>query len=153
VLIFAGAFDRVLAGWGVLAWSGDRSAGAVAAAYSPAGWGGAWPARFLAVFAFGQLMHYVVWCGFLPAVARHEHQDAARAPLAGSWFRPGRFALVVGASALLVGGLQLRVGAGGRRVYMAVASYHVYLEYPILVLLLAGLVAGRARREQPCPVS
>ena len=33
----------------------------------------------------------------------------------------------------------------------AVASYHVYLEYPILVLLLAGLVAGRGSKGATMP--
>ena len=44
--------------------------------------------------------------------------------------------------ALAVGALQLVTGAEGRRLYSALASYHVYLEYPILALLAAGLVAG-----------
>lgn len=153
LLILAGVFDQVLEGWGVLTWGGDRSAGAVAAAYSPAGWAGPWPARFLAVFAFGQLMHYVVWCGFLPAVGAREHRAAAAAPLAGPAFRAGRFAALVAAAAVAVGVLQLVAGAEGRRVYSALASYHVYLEYPVLVLLLAGLLAARTRKENPWPLS
>lgn len=152
LLILGGRFDQVLEGWGALAWGGDRSAGAVAATYSPAGWAGPWPARFLAVFAFGQLMHYVVWCGFLPVVGAREHRAAARAPLAGPVFRAGRFAALVAGAALVVGALQLLAGAEGRRVYSALASYHVYLEYPILVLLLAGLLAARTPRENPWPL-
>jgi hypothetical protein len=132
---------------GLLAWGGDRSAGAVAAVYSPAGWSGPWPARFLAMFAFGQLMHYVIWCGYLPAVAGQEHRQAAAAPLGGVAFRPGRFVAIVAAVAVAVGALQLVIGADGRRVYSALASYHVYLEYPILALLAAGLVAGGLPRR------
>ena len=142
MLILIGTFDRWLAGWGLLAWGGDRSAGAVASVYSPAGWSGPWPARFLAVFAFGQLMHYVIWCGYLPAVARQEHGQAAAAPVGGAAFRPGRFVAIVAVVAVAVGALQLAIGADGRRLYSALASYHVYLEYPILALLAAGLVAG-----------
>ena len=69
LLILAGAFDRWLAGWGLLVW-GWRSLGLGGRRRdSPAGWTGPWPARFLALFAFGQLMHYVIWCGYLPVVA------------------------------------------------------------------------------------
>ena len=151
-LILAGAFDRWLAGWGLLSWGGDRSASAVAAVYSPAGWSGPWPARFLAVFAFGQLMHYVIWCGYLPVVARREHQQAVGAPVGGAAFRPGRFVAIVAVVALAVGALQLVIGTDGRRLYSALASYHVYLEYPILAMLAAGLLLA-PRKERAWPLS
>lgn len=77
IVVFAGAFDHE--GWGWSAWSGDRAPAQVAAVYSPTGWSGQWPLRFLIVFCFGQLMHYVIWCGFLPAVARPAHRRGQRA--------------------------------------------------------------------------
>ena len=38
---------------------------------------------------------------------------------------------------------QVLSGPDGRRLYAAVASYHAYLEYPLLVLLAASLVRRR----------
>jgi hypothetical protein len=60
IVVFAGAFDHE--GWGWSAWSGDRAPAQIAAVYSPTGWGGQWPLRFLIVFCFGQLMHSCLVC-------------------------------------------------------------------------------------------
>ncbi|WP_308167882.1 hypothetical protein [Catellatospora tritici] len=89
--------------------------------------------RFLAVFAFLQAMHYVVWLGFLPwqapeAVAVFE----ARVPWLRGW-RP--WALGLSAAAVL-GVLFVADYLQGRAFYQAFASYHAYLEFPVLLALL-----------------
>jgi hypothetical protein len=145
-LILVGAFDGWLDGWGVWSWAGDRSAGEVAAVYAPAGWAGPWPARFLAVFAFGQLMHYVIWCGYFPAVAGAEHRRAARTATGWLW-RPRVFVRAVAAVTAAVLLLQVVAGTQGRRLYSAIASYHAYLEYPLLAVLLATVVTARTRKD------
>jgi hypothetical protein len=91
--------------------------------------------RFLAVFAFLQTMHYVVWVGVLPryapdAAARFE----ARVPVLR-----GRRVWLLG----IAGGLALGVLFGldyatGKTLYAAVASYHAYLEFPVLLALILG---------------
>ncbi|GHJ47476.1 hypothetical protein Cs7R123_48180 [Catellatospora sp. TT07R-123] len=99
--------------------------------------------RFLAVFAFLQAMHYVVWLGFLPwqapeAVAAFE----ARVPWLRGW-RPWAFGL--GAAAVL-GVLFTADYLQGRAFYQAFASYHAYLEFPVLLALL--FAAGGVRRAR-----
>jgi hypothetical protein len=145
-LILLGTFDRWLAGWGLWSWAGDRSAGEVAAVYTPAGWAGPWPARFLAVFAFGQLMHYVIWCGYFPAVAGAEHRQAARTATGWLW-RPRVFVRTVAVVTAAVMVLQVVAAAQGRRLYSAIASYHAYLEYPLLAVLLATVLVARTRKD------
>lgn len=146
-VVLLGTFDR--GGWGWSVWAADRSASQVAAVYSPTGWGGDWPLRFLIVFCFGQLMHYVIWCGFLPAVAGDDHARATTVGPFGRWFRPRVFLPIVGAAAVALGLLQLVSGPEGRRIYASVASYHAYLEYPLLALMVASLAGiGLARTIQ-----
>ncbi|MFJ7911448.1 hypothetical protein [Kitasatospora sp. NPDC096204] len=117
----------------------------LAAAYTPPGW--LTPQvglRFLAVFAFLQTMHYVVWVWFLPRYAPEaaERFDARVPGLRGvrAW------GLGAGAGVLLA--LLFAVDyAQGRSVYAALASYHAYLEFPVLLMLVLGLGANRARTE------
>jgi hypothetical protein len=91
--------------------------------------------RFLVMFAFMQTMHYVVWVGFLPRLA----PDAAAAFDARvPWLR-GRRAWLYG----LAGGAFLAVlfvsdYFQGRALYGALATYHAYLEFPVLLALLMG---------------
>ncbi|GAA1621239.1 hypothetical protein ACFQY4_24330 [Catellatospora bangladeshensis] len=133
-LLLAGVFDPLLA---------DGSAAVVAFAGTPESLsapvtppGLAAGLRFLAVFAFLQAMHYVVWLGFLPRYA----PDAAaafeqRVPWLSGW-RP--WALGAGA-ALVLGVLFLADYGQGRTLYQAFASYHAYLEFPVLLALLFGV--------------
>lgn len=146
-VVLLGAFDRDGWGW---SWAADRTPAKVAAVYSPAGWGGGWPLRFLIVFCFGQLMHYVIWVGFLPAAAGREHRVAGRVGPFGPLLRPRVFLPGLLGAALLIGLLQLLSGPDGRRLYAAVASYHAYLEYPLLALMLASL-AGVGLRSRVLP--
>jgi hypothetical protein len=91
-------------------------------------------------------MHYAVWVGFLPKFA----PDAAAAFDARvPWLR-GRRAWIVG----LVGGAFLAVlfvsdYFQGRAVYGALATYHAYLEFPVLLALLMSPRAVGSISGQP----
>ncbi|MEU0553872.1 hypothetical protein [Dactylosporangium sp. NPDC006015] len=99
-------------------------------------------ARFLVVFAFLQTMHYFVWVWFLP---RHA-PDAARAfERRVPWLRgPRAWALGAGLGGVLA--MLFAVDyASGRAMYAAFASYHAYLEFPVLLALLLGADAARSQ--------
>ncbi|WP_051825261.1 hypothetical protein [Kitasatospora aureofaciens] len=130
VLLLSGLLDGLLSqrpgGWT------DR----LAAVYTPPGW--LTPQvglRFLAVFAFLQTMHYVVWVWFLP---RYAPEAAERFDARVPGLRGGRaWVLGLGAGALLA--LLFAVDyARGRSVYAALAGYHAYLEFPVLLTLVLG---------------
>jgi hypothetical protein len=148
-LMLAGAFDPLLraapaalAGFGgVAAFEPVR----MAASYAPpAVAAGEMGLRFLAVFAFMQTMHYVVWVALLPRFA----PDAAerfdrRVPVLR-----GRRAWLLGLSLAVVLGVLFALDyAQGRTLYAAVASYHAYLEFPVLL----ALVLGGSGTGQPVP--
>ena len=101
--------------------------------------------RFLVVFAFMQTMHYVVWVAFLPrfapeAVAAFD----ARVP----WLRGWRAWVLGLAGGALLATLFLSDYFAGRALYAALATYHAYLEFPVLLALLLGSAATRERSEQ-----
>jgi len=139
-LLLVGAFDPLLHATpaslmgfgGVEAFDPAR----LAAAYTPAAWTTTDMAvRFLAVFAFMQTMHYVVWIGVLPrfapdATARFD----ARVPA----LRGGRAWLLGGGLAVALGVLFALDYAAGKSIYAAAASYHAYLEFPVLLALILG---------------
>ncbi|MFB4318681.1 hypothetical protein [Actinomadura sp. 21ATH] len=145
-LILAGTFD---------AWFGGDQNGAAAAfagggerlmaAYTPPAWlDTALALRLLVVFAFLQTMHYVVWVWFMPRYARPATERFEQR--AGAL--RGRRAWLLG----LAGGALLAVlfatdYAGGKTLYGAVASYHAYLEFPVLLALLAGAGDLTGERE------
>jgi hypothetical protein len=156
-LVLAGVFDPWIAGGPstVAAFAGTPAAvaapvvppGTLGAVVPPAGTLGAvvppvaLGLRFLVVFAYLQTMHYVVWVGFLPRCA----PDAARAfdlrvPWLSGW-RP--WALGAGLAALLAM-LFVADYQQGRLLYASFASYHAYLEFPVLLAVL--FAGGRARR-------
>ncbi len=133
IAILLGLLDRwVSAGPGVVArFVGDGSR--VIAGAAPPDVAASMGLRFLVMFAFMQTMHYAVWVGFLPRFA----PDAAAAFDARvPWLR-GRRAWLVG---LVAGGflavLFLSDYFQGRALYGALATYHAYLEFPVLLALL-----------------
>jgi hypothetical protein len=99
----------------------------------------AWPTapetgmRWLVAFAFLQTMHYVVWVWFLPRAAPEATAAfEARWPVASS-----RRVWGVGvALAAALGALLLTDYGQGRTVYSGLATYHAYLEFPIVLVLL-----------------
>jgi hypothetical protein len=136
LLILAGAFDRWLsAAPGIAArFVGDGSR--VIASAAPPDAGARLGLRFLVMFAFLQTMHYVVWVGFLP---RFAPEAAASFDARVPWLR-GRRAWLVG----IAGGAFLAVlfvsdYFQGRALYGAIATYHAYLEFPVLLALLMGV--------------
>ncbi|HEY5821788.1 MAG TPA: hypothetical protein VIT20_07420 [Propionibacteriaceae bacterium] len=100
--------------------------------------------RFLVVFAFMQTMHYVVWVGFLPKFA----PDAAAAFDARvPWLRGRRAWYVGGIGGAFLAVLFVSDYFAGKALYGALATYHAYLEFPVLLALVMapGLVgSGRA---------
>ncbi|MFD0347493.1 hypothetical protein ACFQ0M_18380 [Kitasatospora aburaviensis] len=137
-VLLSGVLDGVLApGTG---WTARLAVGYTPPAWLTPGVG----LRFLAVFAFLQTMHYVVWVWFLPRYAPDATGAFERRVPA---LRGGRAWLLGGAVGGLLAVLFAADYAQGRTVYAALASYHAYLEFPVLLMLVLGL--GRPRRP-PC---
>ncbi|MGW2254006.1 hypothetical protein ACWCXH_27995 [Kitasatospora sp. NPDC001660] len=139
-LLLSGLLDGLLAG-AAGGWTARLEA-----AYTPPAWlASNLGLRFLAVFAFLQTMHYVVWVWFLPRYAAEATEGfEARVPALR-----GARAWALGAAA---GGVLAVLFAAdyaqGRALYAAVASYHAYLEFPVLLML----VLGAAHRGAPARI-
>lgn len=147
-LLLAGAFDAYLRATSVtLGGFGAFDAQRLSAAYTPSPWlETQFALRFLAVFAFMQTMHYVVWVYVLPRYA----PDAARAFEARvPWLVGGRaWALGIGGGLVLLA-LFAHDWATGKAAYASIASYHAYLEFPVLIALLLGLSGVRSVAVAP----
>lgn len=138
-LLLSGLLDGLLAGatgaTGATGTAGGWTA-RLESSYTPPAWlASHLGLRFLAVFAFLQTMHYVVWVWFLPRYAPEAAEGfEARVPALR-----GARAWALGAAA---GGVLAVLFAAdyaqGRAVYAAVASYHAYLEFPVLLMLVLG---------------
>jgi hypothetical protein len=89
--------------------------------------------RFLAVFAFMQTMHYVVWVFVLP---RYAPEAAARFDARVPGLRGVRPWLLGIGVALVLGVIFALDYAQGKALYAAGASYHAYLEFPVLLALI-----------------
>ena len=119
-----------------------HSAQALAATYTPPHWlDSAMALRFLAVFAFLQTMHYVVWVWFMP---RHAPEASAQfqARVPGFTNRAVWMFGIVGAALLAL--FFATDYASGKTVYSSVATFHAYLEFPVLLALILGF-------EKPAP--
>ncbi|WP_432982039.1 hypothetical protein [Dactylosporangium sp. CA-233914] len=128
-LVLAGAFDRVLGGVSgstVAAFAGNPAP--IIAASAPPDSSTLVGARFLVVFAFLQTMHYFVWVYFMP---RH-------APEAPRFLLGWRAWALGGGLGAALAVLFVIDYASGRALYGAFASYHAYLEFPVLLALLLG---------------
>jgi hypothetical protein len=141
--ILLGGFDAALGGVSastVASFAGDPAK--IIGLSAPPGSGAVIGARFLVVFAFLQTMHYFVWVWFLP---RHA-PDAARAfERRVPWLRgPRAWALGAGLGAVLAVLFAVDY-ASGRALYSAFASYHAYLEFPVLLAMLLGADAARSQ--------
>jgi hypothetical protein len=147
-LFLAGAFDSLLraapAGLGELASRAFGQGGGLggvaafdpdrlAASYAPPALVDDMGMRFLAVFAFMQTMHYVVWVAVLPRFAPEAAAAFdARVPV----LRGGRAWLLGAGLAVILGAVFLLDYAQGKTLYAAGATYHAYLEFPVLLALL-----------------
>lgn len=97
--------------------------------------------RFLTIFAFGQTMHYVTWVGMMPTLTPRETRAfEQRVPALRGW---RTWLLGLGLAGLL-GLVFISDYLQGRSLYGTIASYHAYLEYPVLL----GVVFG-AGTSQP----
>jgi hypothetical protein len=99
---------------------------------TPPAWRGPDAARWLAVFAFLQVLHYVFWCAFLPRPAVERQPRLPRLAWAGVGAVAAAFAFGYATS-----------WATTKVTYTALASYHAYVEYAVLALV----VFGPRRRE------
>jgi hypothetical protein len=97
--------------------------------------------RFLAVFAFLQTMHYVVWVWFMP---RHvpEASPSFEQRLPGFTKRTVWLFGAIGTALLAV--VLASDYASGKTAYSSVATYHAYLEFPVLLALILGYAKERA---------
>lgn len=142
LLILAGAVDSWLAldADTIQRFVADPSR--VIAAAAPPGSAEVIGLRFLTMFAFMQTMHYVVWVAFLPKFA----PDAARAFESRVPWLTGRRAWLVGAGGgAFLAVLFLSDYFQGKALYGALATYHAYLEFPVLLaLLMAPAIASRS---------
>lgn len=139
-LILAGAFDPLMG-------SGSGWTRRLSATYTPPAWlhSGA-DLRFITVFAFMALMHYLVWVWFMPRYA----PDATaaferRVPVLNA---RRAWALGLGAGAALAA-LFVSDYDQGTSVYAALASYHAYLEFPVLLMLVLGMGPKTAPAPSP----
>ncbi len=107
--------------------------GRVIAAAAPPEAAAEFGVRFLVDVRPLQTMHYVVWVGFLP---RFAPEAAAAFDARVPWLR-GRRAWLVGMFAgAFFAVLFLSDYFAGRALYGALATYHAYLEFPVLLALL-----------------
>lgn len=136
-LLLVGVFDPLLkaapAGFGGLGGVAAFDPNGLAASYAPPALVADMGLRFLAVFAFMQTMHYVVWVGILP---RYAPEAAARFDARVPALRGGRAWLLGGALAVVLGVVFAIDYAQGKALYGALATYHAYLEFPVLLALL-----------------
>lgn len=100
------------------------------ATVAPPAWRGPEAARLLAVFAFLQVLHYAFWCAFLPQHAVDvQPSPRSRGPRIAAW--AGVAALV----AVFAFGY-VTAWTSTKMAYTALASYHAYIEYGVLALVL-----------------
>lgn len=133
LLILAGAVDALISTDPGIVTSFVGDGGRVIAASAPPDASARVGLRLLVVFAFLQTMHYVVWVGFLPRFA----PDAAAAFDARvPWLRGWRSWAVGAAGGAFLAALFLSDYFTGKALYGALASYHAYLEFPVLLALL-----------------
>jgi hypothetical protein len=98
-------------------------------------------ARFLAVFAFLQSMHYVVWVWLLPRYAPAATvQFERRMPALKGW----RIWAIGGFAAAMLGLILWADYGTGRGIYASLAGYHAYLEFPVLLAMLMSFRKGQS---------
>jgi hypothetical protein len=102
---------------------------------------GATAARLLAVFAFLQSMHYVVWVWLLP---RYAPAATARFEMRVPGVRGWRIWVLGAIAALALGVVLWADYRTGRGVYAALAGYHAYLEFPVLLVMLMSFRKGQS---------
>lgn len=134
LLVLAGAFDGLALPDLTVAARVVGDVEAFVRGLTPPGGDSLLASRLLVMFAFLQLMHYYVWCRFFPAVGGAEAARTDRV-LAELGLPHGRRLTL---AALALAGLTAAVLWSdfrlGRSLYGALAGYHAYLEYALLLL-------------------
>jgi hypothetical protein len=95
------------------------------ATVAPPAWRGPEAARLLAVFAFLQVLHYAFWCAFLPRRATSAQPRLPRWAWAGTAVLVTVFAFGYATA-----------WTGTKLAYTSLASYHAYVEYAVLALVV-----------------
>lgn len=133
VIILTGALDRwVSAGPGVVErFVGDG--GRVIAASALSADASTMGVRLLVIFAFMATMHYLVWVGFMPRFAPEASEAFDRRV---PWLRGGRIWVVGIVAGAFLAVLFFSDYFQGKALYATLATYHAYLEFPILLALL-----------------
>ena len=148
-VVLLGALDPLLGSGGSAAATDLAEGAAVTKGIAPASLGATWGTRLLAAFAFAQVLHYATWCWFFP---RHAPDATAafEARLVGRHLRGLRLPILAAAAPAGVLVLALAEYRQGRTTYLSFASYHAYLEYPVLVAVAAGALAtGTTPGKEP----
>ena len=110
--------------------------GALIATAAPPGVDAVLGLRFLAVLAFLQLMHYLLWMVFFQVCGRTQVQ---RSPLPSGW----RFWALAGGISAAVWAAYAVSYFDGRAAYSVLGAFNAYLEQPVSVwLLLTALPAS-----------
>lgn len=140
LLILAGLFDSATGQLTLADWTpAARIVGDVdgyVRAMTPPGSDSLLGGRLLTVFALLQLLHYYVWCRFFPSVGTVE-ADRFNGTMAGLGLPSGRTLTgLASAAAVLILVLMWTDFQRGRSLYSALAGYHAYLEYALLVLFV-----------------
>ncbi len=149
--VLLGALDPVLGSGGSAAATNLAEGAAVTKGIAPATLGTTWAPRLLAAFAFAQVLHYATWCWFFP---RHAPDATAafEARPTGRHLRGLRLPILAAVATVGVLVLALAEYRQGRTTYLSFASYHAYLEYPVLVAVAAGALAtGASPEKEPIP--
>jgi hypothetical protein len=132
-LIFSGLLDRFIAAGPSTVASFAGPPALIASPVTPPG--ADIGLRFLVVFAFLQTMHYVVWIGFLP---RYAPDATAAFEQRVPWLRGPRPWLLGAGFAAVLAVVFVIDYAHAHLLYASVASYHAYLEFPVLLALIAS---------------
>ena len=142
VLIMAGAFDALRSTGAAGAGPFSTVAAAISTGIYLPGSDQSAGLKFLTVFAFLQLMHFFIWIFYLPRYA--PATTAAFEQRVPSMRGRRAWAIGVGLGAALLVLFLVDYGQG-RTVYTSLASYHAYLELPLLLAILLGAGQFRAR--------
>ena len=148
-VVLLGALDPLLGSGGSAAATDLAEGAAVTKGIAPASLGATWGPRLLAAFAFAQVLHYATWCWFFPRHAP-DATEAFEARPVGRHLRGLRLPILAAVATVGVMVLALAEYRQGRTTYLSIASYHAYLEYPVLVAVAAGALAtGTTPGKEP----
>ncbi|HYE77201.1 MAG TPA: hypothetical protein VEI97_04370 [bacterium] len=136
-LILAGAFEGLIEP----NWIAGRSIAGdpigLAAAYAPPGAEASTALRWLTLFAYLQFVHYALWLVVIPWLGPRlwpAHPHSAAEPIVGSrWYAPAGIIAACVFAAWMAFDFPT-----GRGVYAACATFHAYIELPVLLMLLAA---------------